>query len=141
MEIALDNIRQSEGILDNLNSIKEKIENRLNLTKRPNGEKRIILTGNKIMRLCLIAGLSLAQDRNIDNLNSIQLSKSSIRIPSSFFTHHNLRSLFSAILKLRYQNFNIDWTDNPTISRIIASEMLRGRDYLWPDSNLNYFFV
>ena len=75
MEIALDNIRQSEGILDKLNSIKEKIENRLNLTNRPNGEKRIILTGNKIMRLCLIAGLSLAQDRNMDNVNSIQLSK------------------------------------------------------------------
>ena len=141
MEIALDNIRQSEGILDNLNSIKEKIENRLNLTNRPNGEKRIILTGNKIMRLCLIAGLSLAQDRNIDNLNSIQLSKSSIRIPSSFFTHHNLRSLFSALLKLRYQNFNIDWTDNPTISRIIASEMLRGRDYLLQESNLNDFLL
>ena len=141
MEIALDNIRQSEGILDNLNSVKEKIESRLNLSTRPNNEKRIILTGNKIMRLCLIAGLSLAQERNIDNLDTIQLSKSSIRIPSSFFTHNNLRSLFSALLKLRYQNFNIDWTDNPTISRIIASEMLRGRDYLLQESNLNNFLL
>ena len=94
MEIALDNIRQSEGILDNLNSVKEKIENRLNLSTRPNNEKRIILTGNKIMRLCLIAGLSLAQVRCIHYIDSIQLSKSSIRILSSFF-RLNLLKLFS----------------------------------------------
>ena len=57
MEIALDNIRQAEGILDELNELKENIENRINLSQVAGNEKRVLLTGNKIMRICLIAGL------------------------------------------------------------------------------------
>ena len=34
---------------------------------------------------------------------------------------------------------NIDWTQNATLSRIIAAEMLRGRDYLMADNNLDSF--
>ena len=34
---------------------------------------------------------------------------------------------------------NIDWTQNATLSRIIAAEMLRGRDYLIADNNLDSF--
>ena len=119
MEIALDNIRQAEGILDELNGLKENIENRINLSQVAGNEKRVLLTGNKIMRICLIAGLNVAEKRSMERINNIQLSKSSIRIPSSFFTHNNLRSLYSALLKIRYRDFKIDWNDNPTVSRSI----------------------
>ena len=141
MEIALDNIRQAEGILDELNGLKEIIESRINLSQVAGNEKRVLLTGNKIMRICLIAGLNVAEKRSMERINSIQLSKSSIRIPSSFFTHNNLRSLYSALLKIRYREFKIDWNDNPTVSRIIAAEMFRGRDYLLNDNNLNNFLL
>ena len=141
MEIALDNIRQAEGILDELNGLKENIENRVNLSQVAGNEKRVLLTGNKIMRICLIAGLNVAEKRSMERINNIQLSKSSIRIPSSFFTHNNLRSLYSALLKIRYRDFKIDWNDNPTVSRIIAAEMFRGRDYLLNDNNLNNFLL
>ena len=141
MEIALDNIRQAEGILDELNGLKENIENRINLSQVTGNEKRVLLTGNKIMRICLIAGLNVAEKRSMERINSIQLSKSSIRIPSSFFTHNNLRSLYSALLKIRYRDFKVDWNDNPTVSRIIAAEMFRGRDYLLNDNNLNNFLL
>ena len=136
MEIALDNIRQAEGILDELNGLKENIENRINLSQVAGNEKRVLLTGNKIMRICLIAGLNVAEKRSMEHISNIQLSKSSIRIPSSFFTHNNLRSLYSALLKIRYRDFKIDWNDNPTVSRIIAAEMFRGRDYLLNDNKL-----
>jgi len=139
MEIALDNIRQAEGILDNLAEIKEVIENKINLENPAAGEKRTILTGNKIMRICLLVGLYQSDKRDMKDAEAIQLSKSSIRIPSSFFTHMNLRSLFSALLKLRYSEYTIDWKDSPTISRIIACEMYRGRDYLMKDNNLDNF--
>ena len=141
MEIALDNIRQAEGILDELNWLKENIENRINLSQVAGNEKRVLLTGNKIMRICLIAGLNVAEKRSMEHISNIQLSKSSIRIPSSFFTHNNLRSLYSALLKIRYKDFKIDWNDNPTVSRIIAAEMFRGRDYLLNDNNLNNFLL
>ena len=141
MEISLDNIRQAEGILDELNELKENIENRINLSQVAGNEKRVLLTGNKIMRICLIAGLNVAEKRSMEHISNIQLSKSSIRIPSSFFTHNNLRSLYSALLKIRYKDFKIDWNDNPTVSRIIAAEMFRGRDYLLNDNNLNNFLL
>lgn len=142
MEIALDNIRQAEGILDNLTELKEIIENKINLENPAAGEKRQNLTGNKIMRICLLVGLAQSDKRNMDEVEAIQLSKSSIRIPSSFFTHMNLRSLFSSLLKLRYNEFGIDWKESPVVSRIIAAEMYRGRDFLLKDNNLdNYMFA
>ena len=139
MEIALDNIRQAEGLIDNLAEIKQLIENKINLDHAAAGEKRIILTGNKVMRICLLVGLYLSEKRNVEKAATIQLSKSSIRIHANFFTYMNLQSLISALLKLRYNDQSVDWTDNPTVSRIIASEIYRGRDYLLKDGNLDSF--
>ena len=114
MEIALDNIRQAEGIQDELLGVKEKLEQKVNLEPIPSGLKRNALNGNKIMRICLLAGLYQTQKRSIDKLDDIQLSKCSLRIPSSFFTYYDLKSLFSALLKIRYKDCNVNWSDNPT---------------------------
>lgn len=141
MEISLDNIRQAEAILDDLAQIKDKIESRLNLSSQVDRSKRVTLTGNKIMRICLVVGLYQAGIRSVEKANEVQLSKCSLRIPSSFFTYLDLKSLFSALLKLRYKDCNVDWTDNPTVSRIIATEMYRGRDYLMNDYNLDTFLM
>ena len=40
MDISFDNLRQAEGILDNLNEIKEKVEQRINLQYKAAEEKR-----------------------------------------------------------------------------------------------------
>ena len=139
MEIALNYIRQAEGILDELNGLKENIENRINLLQVAGSEKRVLLMNNKIMRICLIAGLNVTEKRSMESINNIQLSK--FRIPLSFFTHNNLRPLYSALLKIRYRDFKIDWNDNSTVSRIIAAEMFRGRNYLLNVNNLNNFLL
>lgn len=49
----------------------------------------------------------------------------------------DLSTLYSALLKLRYASLNIDWSQNAVLSRIIAAEMLRGRNYLLADNNLD----
>lgn len=139
MEIELSNIRQAEGLLDKLAPLKDIIENKLNLKERIGNEKRISLTGNKIMRICLIAGLNITDKRRLKDVEAIQLSKNSARIYECFFTLNNLKSLYSALLKLRYKDIDNDWTDTPLVSRIIAYEMLRGNDYLMGDNNLNNF--
>ena len=136
MEISFYNVRQSEGIFDELNGIKETIESKINLSRIVGKEKKIILTNNKIMRICFLAGLSQAGQRDLNKVSEIQLSKTSTRYVPSFFTMNNLSSLYSALLKLRYKEHNIDWSDNPLLSRIIAYEMLRGRDYLMDENNL-----
>ena len=139
MEISFYNVRQSEGIFDELNAIKDTIENKINLSRTIGKEKRVILTNNKVMRICFIVGLSQTGQRNLNEVAEIQLSKTSTRFVPSFFTMNNLSSLYSAMLKLRYKEHDIDWTDNPLLSRIIASEMLRGRNYLMDENNLNAF--
>lgn len=137
--INFSNTRQMEGLFDAINPIKELIESKINLSRTADREKRINLNQNKVMRICFIVGLSLPTKRFIDDYKDIQLSVSSIRITPSFFTMHDLSTLYSALLKLRYANLNIDWTQNATLSRIIAAEMLRGRDYLMADNNLDSF--
>ena len=73
MEIALDNIRQAEGILDNLAEIKEVIEDKINLDQPASTEKRILLTGNKVMRICLLVGLYQSDKRDLGEAEGIQL--------------------------------------------------------------------
>ena len=140
MEISFYNVRQSEGIFDELNVIKEAIENKLNLNRTVGKEKKVILTNNKVMRICFMVGLSLNGKRNLEEVAEIQLSKTSTRYVPSFFTMNNLSSLYSALLKLRYKEYDINWADNnPLLSRIIASEMLRGCKHLMDENNLNAF--
>lgn len=68
MEVALENIRQAEGIVEALAPLKEKLERRLNLSRQVEGERAIVLTVNKVMRICLITSLSLAEKRSIEGL-------------------------------------------------------------------------
>ncbi|MCI6102504.1 MAG: DUF87 domain-containing protein [Bacteroidales bacterium] len=141
MEVALDNIRQAENISGDLMPLKEKIEERINLSTSVGKEKRISLNNNKVMRIALLVGLGLSDKRSLDGIDNIKLSTSSIRIPSSFFTYDNIRSLFSAMIKLRYNDLCVDWQDNALISRIIAKEMYRGRDYMLKDGNIDKFLL
>ncbi len=106
---------------------KENIENRINLSQVAGNEKRVLLTGNKIMRICLIAGLNVAEKRSMEHIKQHPaFSKSSIRIPSSFFTHNNQVFALLPCSKTDTGIFKIDWNDNPTtVSRIIAAEMFR----------------
>ncbi len=137
--INFSNTRQMEGLFDAISPVKELIESKINLSRTADREKRISLNQNKVMRICFIVGLGLTAKRTEDDFKDIQLSVSSLRIVPSFFTLHDLSTLYSALLKLRYADLNIDWTQNATLSRIIAAEMLRGRDYLLADNNLDSF--
>lgn len=139
MEVVLDNIRQAEGIIEDIMPLKNLLEAKLNLSRQVVDEKGGLFTWNKVMRICLIASLNLSDKRNIDDLDSYTLSKSSQRIQPSFFTKDNKRSLFSAILKLRYKDCDIDWRDTNTVGRIIAKEIYRGIRYLSEEDNLNSF--
>lgn len=139
MPIQFYRVTQLEGIIDEFNTVKERIENKVNLSRTVGKEKRFTLPQNKVMRICFIAGLSLPAKREEADFKNIVLSKNSTNIVPSFFTMHNLSTLYSALLKIRYAHLNIDWSHIPTLSRIVASEMLRGRDYLMDDNNLDSF--
>lgn len=142
MEISFANVRQAEDIIDVLLPLKELIERKINLSVVVGAEKRITLNTNKVMRICFLVSLSLPGRRDMDAIQHIQLSKTSVRIVPSFFTMNNLSSYYSPMLKLRYQGCEVDWDENAMLSRIVAYEVLRGRDYLMDENHLDgYLFA
>ena len=94
--INLQNIRQAEGLMDSLHDVRSKIEQRINLEKYSTNQKPITLNGNKIMRICLLAGLSSKEERDLSLIEQIQMSKTSNRIFETLFTLHNLGQAYSA---------------------------------------------
>lgn len=120
--------------------LKEKIESFVNLSMTAGNERRYSIPNNKLMRICLLVGLSSSGKREIEGINSIRLQIGN-RFQSSFWTHQDLAPLYSALIKLRYHDSDLDLTNNNVLSRIISAEMYRGRDVLMEDNGLeNYLF-
>ena len=61
--INFSNTRQMEGLLDEISPVKELMENKINLSRIVDREKRVSLTLNKVMRICFIVGLSIPVER------------------------------------------------------------------------------
>jgi hypothetical protein len=139
--INLQNIRQAEGLLDDLLDIRTKIEQRLNLEKYTTGTKPLVINGNKIMRICLLAGLSSKETRDLTSVEQIVMSKTSNRIFETLFTLHNLNLVYSALLKIRYHNLNVDWESSSIKSKIVNAEILRGSKLLLKDSVLDDWLI
>ena len=134
--INLQNIRQAEGLMDSLHDVRSKIEQRINLEKYSTNQKPITLNGNKIMRICLLAGLSSKEERDLSLIEQIQMSKTSNRIFETLFTLHNLGQAYSALLKMRYNSLNVDWENTSLKSKIVNAEILRGKEVLLKDEVL-----
>lgn len=131
--INLQNIRQSEGLMEDLSEVRSKIEQRINLADYSPNQKPVALNGNKIMRICLLAGLTNQEHRDLSSVEQVQLSKTSNRIFENLFTLHNLGLVYSGLLKLRYRGINIDWSNTILKSKIINAEILRGARLLSND--------
>ena len=132
--INLQNIRQAEGLSEELHEIRTKIEQRINLEKYSERTKALNLNNSKIMRICLLAGLSSNEVRKKEDFEHIQLSAN--RIFETLFTHHNLQVPILTLVKLRYSNLKLDWKNDPENSRIINAEILRGSRLLLKNNTL-----
>lgn len=120
--------------------LKEKIESLVNLSRTVGNERRYAIPNNKLMRICLLVGLSTPGKRDEAIVETLKLQTGNRFVPS-FFTHQELSPLYSALIKLRYHESSLDLSNNRVLSRIIGAEMYRGRDYLLTDNNLeNYLF-
>lgn len=139
MEVLLDNLRQAEGIIEDITPLKSILETKFNLSQQADGNNPYTFPLNKVLRLCLIAGLNLQEKRNLVDAEKIPLSKNNQHLVATFFTKDNLKPFFSSLLKLRYDALNVDWRDYTVVSRIVASEMYRGLHYLLDESNLDSF--
>jgi len=135
--IQLQNIRQSEGLLEQLTPLKHKIEERLNLVKYSDNVKPVTVSNNFLQRLALAAGLSQNEERKIEDIENVIISKTGLRIHETTFARFNLQELWSALIKLRYHNLDVDWTSQVMKSKVVNYEMLKGKDFLMQEGNLD----
>lgn len=141
MPLAFGDIYFPENFNTEFAQLKDKLESLVNLSKTVGNERRYTITNNKLMRICLLVGLSTTGNRDISVVENMKLQRGS-RFQSSFWTHQELSPLYSALIKLRYHSSQLDLTNNNVLSRIVAAEMYRGRDTLLADNGLeNYLFA
>lgn len=118
------NIRQAEGLNEAIAELKYFVEKRINLNSYSDNKPNITLSNNKIMRMCLLAGLTSETKRTLNELEVINLGSN--RIFETLFTLHNLSGIFFSLLKLRYNNIDIDWDNNKMNSKVVNAEIFRG---------------
>ena len=73
--------------MEDLSEVRSKIEQRINLADYSPNQKPVALNGNKIMRICLLAGLTSQEHRDLSSVEQVQLSKTSNRIFENLFTN------------------------------------------------------
>ena len=128
------NIRQADGLNEAIAELKYLFEKKINLDKYSVDKQNITLSNNKIMRICLLAGLSSEAKRNIQEIENIQLGSN--RIFETLFTLHNLSPIFFSLLKLRYNAIEIDWENNRMNSKVVNAEIFRGYKLLMKEGVL-----
>ena len=129
------NIRQAEGLNDAIAELKLAFEQKINLETYSEDKQNITLSNNKIMRICLLAGLSSEVKRDKGEVEVIQLGPN--RIFETLFTLHNLSPIFFSLLKLRYHDIKVDWENNKMNSKVVNSEIFRGYRLLMKEGALD----
>ena len=132
--INIQNIRQADGLNEAISELKHVLEIRLNLKEYTDSKTPLTLSNNKVMRVCLLAGISIEKKRELDVVESIQLGSN--RIFETLFTLHNLSSAIFALIKLRYHHLDIDWENNAIKSKIVNNEIFLGRELLLQEGTL-----
>ena len=133
----LEGLRFVEGMQNMLFDVKQAIEQRINLKEYSENVRPVTLNLSPVMRICLLVGLSDSAGRTLDLANSLSISKNTEPYPGTFFTKANLRSLFEALLKLRYHNIDAEWDAPSFLSKVVAQEILRGRDILMKEGGID----
>jgi len=128
--LKLEGLRYVSGIQDMLSDVKTALELRINLKEYAQAQRPVTLNWSTVMRTCLLVGLSNASPRNLDMANALMMTKVTEYLPASFFTKANMRTLFMALLKMRYHDIDADWQSPVFVSKVLAQEMLRGREML-----------
>ena len=139
--LKLDGLRFVEGMQDALFEVKMAIEQRINLREYSENVRPVTLNFSPIMRSCMLIGLSDPCKRTLDVANSLSISKNTEPLPATFFTKANLRNVFEALLKLRYHDIDAEWNSAVFVSKVIAQEILRGRDILMEEGGIDEWFT
>ena len=137
IELNFEAAKQIDGINDLLSDIRHKMEQKLNLNEYSDNVRPVTIPKITIQRICLLVGLSDNSPRNMDEVSKIVISKAPYTYNASFFTKDNLKKVFSALIKLRYNGLDVSWDSPSQLSKIIGFEIMRGREILMNDDAMD----
>jgi len=129
MIIELEKSKYGDVIQDNLEHLKTRMEKIFNLSTYPEDIRPISLNWNKVLRFALIVGLSDNSPRSFSDVPTYSFGRS-LRFSPTFFSMNDMKEFYSAMLKLRYRDDNLDWTNVNVVNRILSYEIERGNRIL-----------
>ena len=135
--LKIDGVRQIERMNDMILDVKQAIEERINVGNFDESIRPVTVNLSTVMRICMLVGLSDKGKRNVDEVNKIHISSSAVPYTATFFTKANVRSVFEALIKLRYCDVDAEWSSNAFVSKVLGAEMLRGRDILLKEGGID----
>jgi len=136
-KIKLEGLKLLESTNADLEEVKAKIENELNLNEYSDNIRPINITLTTVMRICLLVGLSDKGKRSAAEIEAVQSSQNNQPLTGTFFTKANIRNVFEALIKMRYNDVDADWQNQTFVSKMFLYEMRRGRDILLKGENLD----
>ena len=136
-KVRLEGLRFTEGFQDTMNELKQLFEQRINLTEYSDYVQPVKIQLSPIMRICLMVGLSDPAERDLTVANSLQIAKNTEPLPGTFFTKGNTKDVISTLIKLRYHDVDAEWESSVFMSKLVAQEMLRGKQMLMKEGAID----
>ena len=135
--IQLEGVRILEGTHEQLEEVKWAIEQHLNLSDYSDGVRPVVLNFTTVMRICLMVGLSDKAPRSRAKVEALQTSAGMQPLGNSFFTKSNIKEVFVALIKMRYCDVDADWQNSTFLSKVLYSEMMRGKQILMQEGGID----
>ncbi len=136
-DIKLEGMRILEGTHTQLEEVKSAIEQKINLSDYTDTVRPIVLNFTTVMRICLLVGLSDKAIRSKEKVEELQTSAGMQPLGGSFFTKSNIKEVFVALIKMRYCDIDADWQNSTFLSKVLYSEMMRGKDILMQEGGID----
>ncbi len=130
-------MRILDGTHGELEEVKLAIEQRLNLSDYSENVRPVVLNFTTVMRICCLVGLSDKSPRSKAKIDELQTSTGMQPIGSSFFTKSNIKEVFVALIKMRYCDVDGDWQTSTFLSKVLYSEMMRGKHILMQEGGID----
>ena len=135
--IQLEGMRILEGTHEQLEEVKYAIEQHLNLSDYSDDVRPVVLNFTTVMRICLLVGLSDKAPRSRAKVEELQTSAGMQPLGNSFFTKSNIKDVFVALIKMRYCDVDADWQNSTFLSKVLYSEMMRGKQVLMQEGGID----
>lgn len=140
MKLPFEDLRRTPNMINEFEPLHTKMLSLFDLNNEYEETKPVQLSTSSLMRICLIAGLSQNDIRKAEEVNNAEYyASTSYRIYPTVFSYNSFASLFESLVKLRYHDTGLNLDDSVVLSKLVCVEIVRGRDYLMTDNNLESY--